>query len=96
MHDTNAWSAMALPLIVRSIVVESCKLLYRGEEPYVVVGLEHFRVPESGQVPKPGKAALAQAARWRARTVRLCGRRRAPPAKGPVSAGRRRSGKETR
>ena len=88
MHDTNAWSAMALPLIVRSILVESCKLLYRREEPYVVVGLEHFLVPESGKVPKPGKAALEQAARWRARTVRLCGRKGAPSATRPVSAGR--------
>jgi peptidoglycan/xylan/chitin deacetylase (PgdA/CDA1 family) len=74
MHDTNGWAACAVPLIVRSILIESCKLIHRGEEPYLIVGLEHFWVPEGGGVPRPSAEARAQAARWRAKVFRLCGK----------------------
>lgn len=73
LHDTNGWSAEAVPLIVRSILIESCKLLYRGEEPFLVVGLEHFWVSASDKTPGPPSAALEEAASWRARTTRICG-----------------------
>jgi peptidoglycan/xylan/chitin deacetylase (PgdA/CDA1 family) len=79
MHDTNAWSACAVPLIVRSILIESCKLLARGEEPYLIVGLEHFWVPPAERMPRPTAAARAQAAAWRKTTLRFCAEHREGP-----------------
>ncbi len=73
MHDTNGWAAYSIPLIVRSILVESCKLIHRGEEPYLIVGLDHFRVPEGETAPRPTPEGIIEAAHRRAETFRICG-----------------------
>lgn len=82
MHDTNPWSACAIPLIVRSILIESCKLVRRGEEPYLIVGPEHFRIPPGEKTARPTPAAQLEASLWRAKTMKFCGL--APDPKGGV------------
>jgi len=72
MHDTNGWAACSIPLLVQSILIESCKLIRRGEEPYLILGLEHFRVPEGEKAPRPTPAGQLEAAHRRAEIVKFC------------------------
>jgi len=72
MHDTNGWSAAAVPLIVRSILIEGCTLMRRGEQPYLVVGLDRFAVDAHGRLVVLDAEDKAEAAAWFERTRRLC------------------------
>ncbi len=73
MHDTYGWSAAAAPLIVRAILLESCTVLARGEQPYVMVGLEHFWMPAGADSIPETSRMQDETARWIALTRRVCG-----------------------
>ncbi len=72
MHDTYGWSAAAVPLIVRAILLESCVLLERGERPYLVVSLEHFLVPQGAERPVLDERLRREARDWAEKTENLC------------------------
>ncbi|MCD6499048.1 MAG: polysaccharide deacetylase family protein [Deltaproteobacteria bacterium] len=72
MHDTNGWSAAAVPLIVRSILLESCTLMRRGEQPYLIVGLDRFAADAHGRLVPLDAEDKTEAAAWFDRTRRLC------------------------
>ncbi len=73
MHDTYGWSAAAAPLILRAVLIESCTLLARGEQPYLVVGLEHFWMERGSSRIRQTPEMQAESHRWLAMTRKLCG-----------------------